>query len=1465
MKCRILSVLISVLLIVPVFGTSVYADAQIYLNETFDGYPTNSADCASVSFPTGVDGRVVERDGGKAASVKAWGDTGYILAELKNVGDKYVVSADLKIEETFSSGALFEISDGKNAFAFLNINDDGSISLANGKKFSGYGRGEWRNFAVAVNSQRQTYDVYVNGSMVFENVRYNSNITAPVSCAIYVAAPEDTAKKSILNVDNFRLYSGNALMPDSFFQKTSVNPEVFPFAETEEVSSEVKVYLDIDFEGETSVTMQPKENLIEKTVHPDYPEMGNMMHINRNKNSSDAYVDIKLPDTMQNAWKFMYELDLYIAENGGRIFLAEIKDTSNTSHTGVNINGATFTLNSKSAGNIPAGKWVKVNIAYNMTNKTFSSFVNGEVTAQNVPLPNGAFKPSILRFGVGSGSSAHAEFYIDNIKLYAGDKVVLFEKEESEDINAPEKTEKFASVLEKEETTKETIGTMSVFMTDKNAVYFEGDKQKYTDYSLMPYIDGGVFMVPVPIIEKALKVKIDVSGDKVKVGGTALYTVGSTKISNGRFKECEKAPSKRDNTIFLPLLSVCDNTGKYYYVDERNMILTDNAKIPYTNSKSSFEIKEPIDSIYRYMEFERPSGKKVFDDMLRKSGGKSTHPRVLTDRENLDEALRLIDTNPDFRKGFENTIAAANKLFDQKPTEYKLVGVRLLSAAREVLSRVQSLASAYVFTGDEKYAKRCFEEMEYCLSWKDWNTQHYLDNSELCYAMAIGYDYLYDYLTKEQRDFIVKNTYEKSLKYSVAAYGGDYHGSEFRTATGNWGIVCNGGIISACIAFARDGHDEYEEVFEFLIEQAMQGVEYPLMLFYPDGGWAEGPDYWSYVVQYYAAILAPLHFATGNTYDLLSPDGNDVTLNYILYTQSGSGRAFNYADAGDTPITSGNAYIIPLVSGNESYMKIWKEMQDSYGMDLDELSLLWYKPTDKESAPLPLDTYMHSCWVGSMMESWNNREGSWVGIKGGQNHTNHDNLDLGNFIFDALGTRWAAELGKDDYNIEGGYWGLLGYDLYVKRPEGQNCVVINPRSDVAGQYYGGQYLDAYAEIIRQESAPRGAIQVLDLSDAYKFDTTSYKRGFYFGDDRNTLTVKDEISLINPNSEIHWFMHTEADIEIDKNGRGATLSLDGQRLRVEALSNADSYKFEVREVKPFDVSPKREAQLKGSYDKSKFKKLTLFAKGSGNVDIAVKLMPVDTDIDVYEKVKLDKIDSWKLPEGEIPKKLRATAIYADGKLLPDFNSEKSNYIIEVPYGDPIPQITAENIIGTLTVEQSEDIVNPTRIKVTDGNKTVNYTIKYLSTIKTETEFVPGMKAKIGIPDGYKVVYGSADGDIQQPANPPAHVTDGNFSTRWAVEGSGAYVEVDLGEVMDIEGVAVGIYDGKNRQNMFQILISEDGMNYKLLFDGKSTGLSSDDYEAYMTGIKRARFIRYVGFMSSAGSWNSVLELGAIVKK
>ena len=66
-----------------------------------------------------------------------------------------------------------------------------------------------------------------------------------------------------------------------------------------------------------------------------------------------------------------------------------------------------------------------------------------------------------------------------------------------------------------------------------------------------------------------------------------------------------------------------------------------------------------------------------------------------------------------------------------------------------------------------------------------------------------------------------------------------------------------------------------------------------------------------------------------------------------------------------------------------------------------------------------------------------NPQALFVGFKAGDNKANHSHLDLGSFVFDAAGVRWAMDLGADDYNLPG-YFGGQAVELLPpprRRPE----------------------------------------------------------------------------------------------------------------------------------------------------------------------------------------------------------------------------------------------------------------------------------------------------------------------------------------------------------------------------------------------------------------------------------------------
>src|SRR5207248_5037676 len=114
----------------------------------------------------------------------------------------------------------------------------------------------------------------------------------------------------------------------------------------------------------------------------------------------------------------------------------------------------------------------------------------------------------------------------------------------------------------------------------------------------------------------------------------------------------------------------------------------------------------------------------------------------------------------------------------------------------------------------------------------------------------------------------------------------------------------------------------------------------------------------------------------------------------------------------------------------------------------------------------------------------------------------------GTFVFDALGQRWAVDLGPDNYNLPG-YFGKERFTYYHLRTEGHNTLSID-----------GANQDAKAEaaIVAYRSTPERAFAVADLTAAYA-DATRVRRGVELLD-RHALLVSDEIELHEP-AQIVW--------------------------------------------------------------------------------------------------------------------------------------------------------------------------------------------------------------------------------------------------------------------------------------------------------------------------------------------------------
>ena len=75
-------------------------------------------------------------------------------------------------------------------------------------------------------------------------------------------------------------------------------------------------------------------------------------------------------------------------------------------------------------------------------------------------------------------------------------------------------------------------------------------------------------------------------------------------------------------------------------------------------------------------------------------------------------------------------VREADLILTRPPIKRELQGRCLLGKSRISVQRVVTLSMAYHLTNDEKYMRRCNEEMLAAARFRDWNPSHFLDVAE---------------------------------------------------------------------------------------------------------------------------------------------------------------------------------------------------------------------------------------------------------------------------------------------------------------------------------------------------------------------------------------------------------------------------------------------------------------------------------------------------------------------------------------------------------------------------------------------------------------------------------------------------------------------------------------------------------------------------------------------------------------
>ncbi len=519
------------------------------------------------------------------------------------------------------------------------------------------------------------------------------------------------------------------------------------------------------------------------------------------------------------------------------------------------------------------------------------------------------------------------------------------------------------------------------------------------------------------------------------------------------------------------------------------------------------------------------------------------HPRILLLTGEEAQIKQAIATHATWKKMHEAILQSCDNLLDKPPIERIQIGRRLLDKSREAIRRIFALSYAWRMTGEEKYFERTEKELLAISKFTDWNPSHFLDVAEMTMAVSIGYDWLYPKLSEASRKQIRDAIVSKGLYPSL-----DPKYNSWLEVVNNWNQVCNAGISYGALAVM----EEHTDLAKNLIERAVKSIPHSMGEYKPDGAYPEGYGYWGYGTSFNVMFLSALEKAYSTDFGLSGTPGFLQTAGFFEQMTAATGMCFNWGDSGQGGGLSPAMFWFAQKSNNLSLLWVEKSylQQNDFSKFTDERLLpaimIWGKDLKLDQVTEPKAKF----WKGQganpvcmMRTSWTDRNAIFLGMKLGSSSVNHGHMDIGSFVMEADGTRWASDFGMQDYeSLES-----KGIQVFGRTQDAQRWSIfrINNKAHstltIDNQL---QLVKGYARIDKFSEKPNFLFAQSDLSTVYENQLASVKRGVAIVD-QQYVVVRDEMTATNKSTTVRWTMMTSATPVIK--GNRILLSKEGHTL------------------------------------------------------------------------------------------------------------------------------------------------------------------------------------------------------------------------------------------------------------------------------------------------------------------------------
>ncbi|QIP14262.1 DUF4962 domain-containing protein [Spirosoma aureum] len=633
---------------------------------------------------------------------------------------------------------------------------------------------------------------------------------------------------------------------------------------------------------------------------------------------------------------------------------------------------------------------------------------------------------------------------------------------------------------------------------------------------------------------------------------------------------------------------------------------------------------------------------------------KPSHPYLFFSKERLETLTNRIKTDTAIARNWNDIRQEADNLLTN--------GDRGDGQAR---TKIEWLALAYLMTTEKKYADKVKDVLIRLCSQSTWSNQEMmnrnppwtsdLQTADRCWSVAIGYDAIYNTLSKDERKIIVDGVVRNGIKPAL----NDWVFPDTRIHTlnsmgHNWWSACvdMAGIASLAILDDQPEAADWVETVSKASEEWMRfsgdQLQAKPRTFDRTGGMYESVNYASFGSSEYLFF----RLAYANTFpgkkqpDLGALKKLDDFFAHVSYPRTGPLYSLNFGD-GDLTVSADRPVKLLYALGSDNPNDLWYMNQLTNGQHREGLFPnmpigLVYQPDMSKAPKLPnLATsalFADMNWA-SMRNSWE-RDATMLGVKSGYTW-NHSHADANSFILFHKGEDIIKDAGNSSY-------GSKDYPGYFFQSQAHNVILFNGKAQPTEQQYNGSPLNGKLS----ELMDAGDMKYI-MANGTGPTSANFSRNFrhYLWLDKVILIIDDVKAY--ETGKFQWLLHpggeskkVGGDINIVK-GKSSVLvrPLFPETLVQTGFDHDFPEKMKLTEVTaPKARDPQHPTEIYYSIDYPEPVKQTKFITA-----IILKDTPDDKDLPIIERLHSETMQGVRIKQhGKI------TEVYlnllADGRIM-----------------------------------------------------------------------------------------------------------------------------------------------------------------------------------------------------------------------